>query len=48
MGLRIPGVEPGTGRRAGSFEGDSVPVCVALTWGRSLGEGLGDGGGRVT
>lgn len=23
-------------------------VCVGLTWSRSLGEGLGDGGGRVT
>lgn len=28
--------------------GRSMPVCVGLTRGRSLGEGLGDGGSRVT
>ena len=28
--------------------GCSMPVCVGLTRGRSLGEGLGDGGSRVT
>lgn len=27
---------------------DSVPGCDDLTWGRSLGEGLRDSGGRVT
>lgn len=36
----------GTCRRAGS---DGVPAFVlVLTWPGSLGEGLGDGGGRVT
>lgn len=28
--------------------GGQCTVCVGLTWGRSLGEGLGDDGGRVT
>ncbi len=40
--------ERGTSRRFRELLGDSEPVCVGLTWGRSLGEGLGDGDGRVT
>lgn len=47
-GLKIPCVEPGTCRRAGSCVGGRRACVLVLTWLRSLGEGLGDGAGRVT